>query len=710
MPSEKEKTVLKSSEYKINGNVLRAFYDKHDKLVFVLDYTTSDIKPNVLLVMSSYGDRKWDDVLSNDYAVDLETVRPKKDNKYQKLDVEYDGLVVYDNLIRAYTDDGNVKKALRDLDEFRAAAAYRSASERKDVANAIAENARETIERTNDTIIELQSKIKALRTKLANLRRGIGREPTKQSAAKILKAEAQMDVLTGKLERAKKRLENANKRLVAAEEDVAAAQSVLDLLDDVDTDVKFKTVETKTKVAPVVKQDTSEEDDTDDENYDEEYDADFEDDADTWTDDDENDDDDGDEKSADNEVKPLFDKDPNILDENIAFKPISFDETPVDEPVEPVVADDKDTPTQPAVSFEPPKPIMDVVRVPDEYESDADVKLDGVFSESINDDVKYDAPDITTDATPMLDSLKNVEELQKDTDKQEEPLTEPDDADTVPVLETVNRDNEIVAPAQTDVSGLVNVNNDAPRPDDNDIVSAIKPVPSTNVARPVSPINKTPIVTNVQSGANTQRRPNLLYYVLLLVLIGLSVFTLWMYQRSNAPVGTIPELISDNSPVTVVETKQDDVVVNDMADAEVDEDESPFVADGDTEATTGVSTVQDVVAESLDKIANAADIDMASTSDNTTNTESNTDDNSGVSGDDVAPDTNSAATVDKPEYKVSHENVFVNKETGLMENDLCEGNVAPDANGCCPGETYSSVDNQMVCCPDGGGDCFPPLF
>ena len=216
MPSEKEKPVLKSQDYEIGGNTLRAFYDARGKLVFVLDYYTSDIKPNVLLVMTSHGDRKWDDVLANEYGVDLETVRPKKDNKYQKLDVEYDGLVVYDNLIRAYTDDGDVDAALRDLNEFRTASCRRAAMERLDVARAVAENARETIDRAGDSIVELQAKIKTTRAKLQSLRRNIGREPTKQSAAKILKTEARLEMLNSKLNRAKRRLENATKRLDAA--------------------------------------------------------------------------------------------------------------------------------------------------------------------------------------------------------------------------------------------------------------------------------------------------------------------------------------------------------------------------------------------------------------------------------------------------------------------------------------------------------------
>lgn len=40
----------------------------------------------------------------------------------------------------------------------------------------------------------------------------------------------------------------------------------------------------------------------------------------------------------------------------------------------------------------------------------------------------------------------------------------------------------------------------------------------------------------------------------------------------------------------------------------------------------------------------------------------------------------------------------------------CEDGSAPDANGCCTGETYTDMGEQgFNCCPDTGGDCFPPI-
>ena len=40
----------------------------------------------------------------------------------------------------------------------------------------------------------------------------------------------------------------------------------------------------------------------------------------------------------------------------------------------------------------------------------------------------------------------------------------------------------------------------------------------------------------------------------------------------------------------------------------------------------------------------------------------------------------------------------------------CPNGVKPDKHGCCAGETYTDVgDGWMVCCPDDGGTCFPPV-
>ena len=158
-------------DYTIDNNLFRAYRDSNGRLVFVLDYFTNEIKPNVLLVINPDGDRKWDDIISNDYNIDLEDIRPKKDNKYQKLDIEYSGLNIYDELFATYNAQEDTSDVLAQLNAFRKNAARKAAIERLNAAETTSANARETIVRTNDTITQLQSRQKELRGKLSEIGR-----------------------------------------------------------------------------------------------------------------------------------------------------------------------------------------------------------------------------------------------------------------------------------------------------------------------------------------------------------------------------------------------------------------------------------------------------------------------------------------------------------------------------------------------------------
>jgi hypothetical protein len=49
-------------------------------------------------------------------------------------------------------------------------------------------------------------------------------------------------------------------------------------------------------------------------------------------------------------------------------------------------------------------------------------------------------------------------------------------------------------------------------------------------------------------------------------------------------------------------------------------------------------------------------------------------------------------------------------ETKTENIITCEDGLAPDANGCCTGEIYTDMGEQgFNCCPQSGGDCFPPI-
>lgn len=88
---------------------------------------------------------------------------------------------------------------------------------------------------------------------------------------------------------------------------------------------------------------------------------------------------------------------------------------------------------------------------------------------------------------------------------------------------------------------------------------------------------------------------------------------------------------------------------------------------------------------------------------------------------------NSIASIGAQGQKNYNEQVLglkYNEDTGAIENPfnapapepaadvlLCLDGTAPDANGCCTGEIYTDMGEQgFNCCPETGGDCFPPML
>lgn len=666
-------SVLRFKEYDIAGNLLRAYYDAGGKLIFVLDSTIDDRKPNVLLVINPVSDRKWDDILSNDYGVDLETVRPKKNNKYQKLDIEYDGLAEYGALISAYENGDDLTGVLSALESFRDASVRRSAAERLSVAESNAEKARETILKTKDSIDEQQIKLRQLRTKLSQQKKQVGREPTKQSASKILRTEAQIDATNEKLRRAKKRLDNAQRRLIIADEDAEIARGILAQ----EPVVNKKVIMPGRSVAVNTPEHTNIVVLKSEENADVNANAASqnslnEQKADIMAEDKNNE-----------EVKPLFDTDPEILDEEIAFKPIEFgvsSQIKADEPIN----DDKeiyenvveDVP----LSFTPP--------------------VENVVQEPIT--VKPVTPGEYTnkETEPVLNTIRSVEAHDETPAKVDAEF------------------NEGVQSEVKDVQPVIQ----------NTEKNMVRPVPpaatlSESVARPVSPITGMSMPTNP-----APRKPTLIYYVMLVLLIGLSIFTLWLYQRNTGD--KMPDL------TTTISTAEDTVAVSNTEES-VD---SPFIPEVEYVSVTETEPVvepepvietfvepavvepqpiiqeeQEPVAFESEPVAEPEPVTMVNV----------VEEQADIIAEDVKNTipTEEEILASKPSYNVSqNEKMFVassdyNTDSYYDINEepvnvpMCPDGMAPDSNGCCAGEVYTNMGNMgFNCCPQGGGDCFPPLY
>ncbi|MBR5625697.1 MAG: hypothetical protein IKW67_02875 [Alphaproteobacteria bacterium] len=722
-------------DYDIGGNVFRAYYDADKKIVFVVDYLETDVKPNVLLVINPDGNRKWDDILMNDYGVDLETVRPKKDNKYQKLDIEYAGLAQYDALVRAYENGDDLNAELADLNAFRHDAAMRAANERLGDAGLTIERSRETIEKTTQTISELQTRLKVLRAKLAELRRGIGREPTKQSAAKILKTEAQIDTTTEKLARAKKRLLSAQQRLDNATEEEQVAREILERLGKQEN-LPARPIVTAAAVVDVPEVPAViEKNKTDIIPFETESEP-------------------GVEGMADEEVKPLFDKNPNILDDEIAFKPIRFDDSDVSDEVGKDDEEYKDVVEIPEnigsviqpLSFTPPVSMVPIAEESDQEFQEMPIArpvLDTIAPITENDDVPvkidsellggWDVPEIEVPApAPIVEPVPTLG------------ISDVKGVEDAPVIAEENIDEE----ETVDVHAPVVSSLPTERPD---VVIA----PISSGFRPVSPIAGD--VPAVADNSNVVRqKPNVLYYIMLVVLIVLSVFALWLYQ--NSVNDNTPALISNTTTEAedFVETKTVDVAPAVQSVEEVAE--IPFVGVVETVSVAEPEPVIDVVPDVMpepvidqDKTETVVDVSVTET---VPVIEEPVVEDANVVPAVVAEPTVAPVVVSeeeiiasKPAYNVSqNEKMFVADDEYVVAEptaakpiamvdpnvdydeptvvapqeeyvdvqevvyDTCSDGNPPDENGCCAGENLMNVGGGVYqCCAESTGECFDPM-
>lgn len=666
--------VLSMRVYSIDGNTIRAFFDDKDCLIFVIDDTITPDKPNALLVIRSEDGRKWDDILANDYGVSLEMVRPKKDNKYQKLDIEYVGLDEYEDLIADYDEGFDNTDSLNVLKLFRADASRRAATERLQAAESVAENARETIFRAQSSIAEQQSRIKTLRSKLSQQKKSVGREPTKQSAAKILRTESQIDAMKDKLHRSQRRLDNARRRLVAAEEDAEIARNILARSvgsDNMDNSDSLPVVAPAHAVAamhrdtdlPAIVKETVPATASNIEFLTEHLEPKA-------------------KEMAEEEVKPLFDKDPEILDEEIAFKPIDFDVKPVAAPTDPDsprVDDYADPAPVAPLSFVPPT--SDFSPVPEQNEA--------------------------TRPAPVLDTITAVEM----------PITPA----APQVAEPVVSDNSVASP-QKEYSDVAR-----PAPLSPAAVGVAAPV----VGRPVSPMTGT-AVSPMGSGTDG-RKPSFLYYILLVALIILSIFTLWLYQKKNGE--NVPDLAA-----TTVAPKEESAPLSQNG-------ESPFIVAEEKVATTETPEVEPApmapAEQGLQPIPESVPEPVAPIVDETLpmvpvvvepEPEPIPEDTPFLSEPEPEPEPVKPVVVNKPAYNAGsqNENMFVAGEdydtdvvgpasaamapeyqepVSAPQDITCDDGTIPSAEGCCGDEEYTAIGGgAYVCCSPASGECYPPLF
>ena len=586
--------LLSSVDFQIEENHLSAFY-RGDDLIFVLDKTINEAKPNVLLIIDPVDYRKWDDILTNDYNVNLELIRPKVDNKYRKLDIDYDGLSIYKHLIEDYKNGDDLTNSLNELSNFRNSSIKMAASQRLVSSQNKIRKSSITVDKTDKTLAKLQEDFKKLRLKLQKQRK------KNEDPEKIEKTETRIQNLILKMRRSKKRLKRAEKRLEAAKKDSDISEEIL----------KQKYTIKTTKAVDVM---------------------------------------------SDEEVKPLFEKDPEVMDEKIAFKPIDFDSDKFE-----------DSEVVPNVS----EIMTDSKKHEDDEDDEEEITYNNSFENSVIDSIK---PVEVLPSFEPIETAKEIEEVKEEKAPEEarfvEPLQRP------------------VSPRTGKIVGDGNVNNNLK---DNTVLSSSQ------------------IVSN---------KPSPVYYLVLVLLIITSIFTLFLYQKRNCN-NNVPNITADKIETVFVEEKaeeqnpeinnQDSIepAVNNTVESEehtiepennVEQMNSTELVDsveeikpedsveqGAAEESVAVEPEQELVNENTEKTEEHEEISSGDLNQNTDDlNKENSVGNSSIHDSSIRDSSISDSSdeehvlVNKPEYNVSSDRDFSEDENFEYNNSIPPEEQVPD--------------------------------
>jgi hypothetical protein len=685
--------VITKQDFSAGGINFSAWVLPGGKVAFVVDDTHDDIIPDSMLVLEPdplNPDRKWDDILRGNFDVDPEEVRPRIDNKYQKLDILYEGLEQYQIAVDEIISHRKASSgAVSNLKNIRLAAAVQHGSKRLADNRAILAKVSKTLNVSEETGAKVKGRIKELKTRLIDQRASVGREPTKAAAAKILKTQSMIESAEEKAKRNNARTRRTLKKISAAEAEIESALARLRMLEGLGADVGdldaignetnhpggFAT--TPPPLAGNYEDDEPEEEtsyaETDEEN--------------SYIPDDE-------EEVEESNIAPLLADDPNIIDEGRAFRQVELD------------ANESDDITTTPVG-----------------EADHPFASEGEFT-ATNEEEERETMHIPEFKPFGFGNSKSDEEQQS-------PQVVIPDARKSAAVSSPSAAPSFAAP--TPVPGFASQSSARVEREEPRAEIQVQPP----VARPTAAVARDS-VSQIHANAQASKSdgPGGLYYLILLILVALSVTTLYVYQdklnsrimphleqgteqsgdvvsaandNTNHPGGeaaTPPPLAGndDAGGEAFLDTEQI-TYIESFNDGENVESAAPIISEQNIPASAGMTeeVVGDVVETIPEPLPNTFQFDDGATTD--------------------------APSVEQAENALEHydENAEWNglNEVDNSNHPAAEGGTPPPLAGnleegvqnpdeilmCGEGETYLE-ESGGICCTNAGQaneECFPPL-
>jgi hypothetical protein len=277
----------------------------------------------------------------------------------------------------------------------------------------------------------------------------------------------------------------------------------------------------------------------------------------------------------------------------------------------------------------------------------------------------------------------------------------------------------------------------------------VQPAAPAPIMRPVAPTIERPAapISGVVKIAESEQRRGQggAYYVMLTLLIGLSIFTLYLYQKKMNSAET-PHIAATVSETIEPEIAAAESVTSSIpepipeATPEMPPSGNPFIETTAVEvaAVSTTPAIPETAPETLPSLpllsenipepasetppSENSPIDIVEPEIAAAPTESAMPDPIPEDASDAMPGEDLLAEAG-PQYQTSDsapaiaESAVPNiqqDESASSADDgglTCDGGGgAPDANGCCPGETFDPNISGGACCPNDGSDCFPVMI
>ncbi len=215
-------------EYKNERFSFKAYFHQ-DKLIFVIDETQDNISPNKRLIINPLpGEEvlenvttKWDVILEQVYKLDLNEIRPKKDNLFEKLDIEYNGLNIYEDYINNPSNEIFESRIIINKEKNALTNCLKRLSEETEILN----KSKTTVEITKKTLTVAIEQTAIVSNKLKNYKKDSSKTPEQVNKVSTqvynaIKTEKMRD----------KRLKKARTRVEKSEAEIRHLNTILPII------------------------------------------------------------------------------------------------------------------------------------------------------------------------------------------------------------------------------------------------------------------------------------------------------------------------------------------------------------------------------------------------------------------------------------------------------------------------------------------------